>query len=63
MGLVHIWYTLTILGIYDQLVRYKVQKESYGSCPVSNIQKGHFTGSLAAKKLREHILSCTNLDF
>lgn len=46
-----------LLASEDQIVRYEVQKESYGDCPVFSFKKGHATGALAAKVLREHILS------
>jgi len=46
-----------LLATDDQLVRYDVQKKSYGNCSISSFARGHLTGSLSAGKLREHILS------
>ena len=45
-----------LLARYDRLVRFERQRESYGECPVSIIQKGHTTGALAYGQLRRHIL-------
>ena len=50
-----------LLATDDQIVRYDVQKKSYGDCSVSSFARGHLTGSLAARKLREHILSAGKL--
>ncbi len=46
-----------LLASDDQIVRYDVQKKSYGNCPVVSFAKGHATGALSAGVLREHILS------
>ncbi len=46
-----------LLASDDQIVRYEVQKKSYGKCSVASFEKGHVTGALTARKLREHILS------
>lgn len=45
-----------LLAVHDTLIRYEQQKASYGSIPVETINKGHTTGALAYKELREHIL-------
>jgi len=45
-----------LLARYDQVMRLKEQKESYGNYPVAVIEKGHFTGSLATAELRKHVL-------
>ncbi len=45
-----------LLAVHDQLVRYNLQKNSYGECPVETFDKGHTTGALAYKQLREHVL-------
>ena len=45
-----------LLARYDQVMRFEQQKESYGDRPVTVIDKGHFTGSLASAELRKHIL-------
>ncbi len=45
-----------LLARHDRLVRFERQKESYGECPVSVINKGHTTGALAYGELRRHIL-------
>ncbi len=47
-----------LLAAHDQLVRYSLQRDSYGECPVKTISKGHTTGALAYKQLRNHILGC-----
>ncbi len=47
-----------LLAVHDQLIRYEPQKASYGDCPVETLEKkGHTTGALAYKKLRNHVLS------
>ena len=45
-----------LLALHDRLVRYEIQRTSYGDCPVTTISKGHTTGALAYSDLREHIL-------
>ncbi len=45
-----------LLARHDRLIRFERQKESYGECPVAVINKGHSTGALAYKELRQHIL-------
>ncbi len=45
-----------LLAVHDTLIRYEQQKKSYGILPVETINKGHTTGALAYKVLREHIL-------
>jgi hypothetical protein len=45
-----------LLGRYDQFIEYDVQKESYAGHPVKVIEKGHVTGALNTKALRNHIL-------
>lgn len=47
---------LPLLARYDQVMRYKEQKESYGDSSVAVIERGHFTGSLASTEIRNHIL-------
>jgi len=49
-----------LLARYDQLFRYKRQKESYGEHPVFVLDKGHWTGALSSKQLRQHILTFIN---
>ncbi len=44
-----------LLAKYDQLVRHERQKESYGQTPVYTIEKGHATGAMSYRLLREHI--------
>ncbi len=46
-----------LLSAYDAIIRFDVQKASYGGLDVSVIEKGHTTGALAYQKLREHILN------
>ncbi len=45
-----------LLGRYDQFIEYDVQKKSYTGHPVKVIEKGHVTGALNTKALRNHIL-------
>ncbi len=45
-----------LLSAYDAIIRFDVQKASYGGLDVSVIEKGHTTGALAYHILREHIL-------
>jgi len=45
-----------LLAMHDQLIRFAPQKASYGEIPVEIIPKGHTTGALAYKQLREHVL-------
>ncbi|UMZ74333.1 hypothetical protein [Natranaerofaba carboxydovora] len=47
-----------LLARYDELIRYERQKDSYGGLKVTTIEKGHTTGALSYKQLREHIFSC-----
>lgn len=44
-----------LLAIQDQIIRYEVQKEAYSPYKVAEINRGHTTGFLAGKDLREHI--------
>lgn len=44
-----------LLAKYDRIVRYDVQKASYGDCPVATFDKGHVTGAIAAAAIRDHI--------
>jgi len=44
-----------LLALYDQIIRYDVQKTAYQPHPVATLAKGHTTGFLAGKSLREHI--------
>ncbi len=46
-----------LLARHDAYVEYRVQKEGYGTHPVSTIDAGHITGALRAAELREHLLS------
>jgi hypothetical protein len=46
-----------LLGKFDAIIRFDVQKASYGGLEVAVIEKGHTTGALAYRELREHILS------
>ena len=49
-----------LLAKYDQIVRFERQKESYGQIPVFTINKGHTTGALSYKQLREHLVTHLN---
>ncbi len=45
-----------LLARHDAIIRYDVQKKSYGACPVETFEKGHATGALSYKVLRNHML-------
>ncbi len=45
-----------LLAVHDRLIRFELQKASYGDLPVEEIAKGHTTGALAYKNLKEHVL-------
>lgn len=44
-----------LLARHDRIVRYPVQKDSYGNRPVVTLEKGHATGALAYGALRSHV--------
>lgn len=44
-----------LLALYDQFIRYDVQKDAYKPHSVAAIYRGHTTGFLAGKALREHV--------
>ncbi|HQA49545.1 MAG TPA: hypothetical protein PLP71_05750 [Syntrophomonadaceae bacterium] len=46
-----------LLALYDQFIVFDVQKRCYEGHPIAIIKKGHITGALASKQLRQHILS------
>ncbi len=45
-----------MLAVHDRLIRFEEQKKSYGGVRVEEIEKGHTTGALAYRDLREHVL-------
>jgi len=45
-----------LLARFDEIIRYELQKASYGNRPVVTINKGHTTGALSYEYLRQHIL-------
>jgi len=45
-----------LLGKYDRIIRFERQKQCYNEKLITVLEKGHITGALAYKKLREHIL-------
>ena len=47
-----------LLARFDRIVRYNVQRASYGDHPVATINRGHVTGALASTTLRQHVQSC-----
>ena len=49
-----------LLARYDQLFRYERQRESYDGHPVVVLDKGHWTGALSSKQLRQHIFTYIN---
>lgn len=46
-----------LLARYDQIIEYERQKQCYGERYIKVIDKGHITGTLASKDLRNHILA------
>lgn len=46
-----------LLALYDQIIRFDPQRESYGECPVEVITRGHTTGALSYALLRRHVLN------
>jgi hypothetical protein len=51
-----------LLARYDQFIRYERQRQSYGKHPVTTIEKGHVTASLAADALRTHVLNAMSVN-
>ncbi len=49
-----------LLAKHDQLFRYEKQRESYGEHPVTVLDRGHWTGALSSKQLRQHIFAYIN---
>ncbi len=45
-----------LLGRYDQIIKFERQKQCYNEHSLTVLEKGHITGALAYKQLREHIL-------
>jgi len=45
-----------LLAVHDRLICHERQKTSYGDLAVEEISKGHTTGALAYRVLREHVL-------
>lgn len=45
-----------LLATSDQIINYERQKASYGGCPVVSFNKGHTTGALSYRVLREHVM-------
>jgi pimeloyl-ACP methyl ester carboxylesterase len=50
-----------LLARYDQLFRYERQREGYDGHPVVVLDKGHWTGALSSKQLRQHIFTYIKL--
>lgn len=46
-----------LLARFDQIITFDVQKSCYKAQEIKVIDKGHITGALASKVLREHILA------
>jgi hypothetical protein len=54
-----------LLARYDRIIEYDRQRPAYERMPLSVLDKGHVTGSIATDRLREHILrvlSASNTD-
>ena len=45
-----------LLGLYDQIIRYDRQKRCYDAHRITAVEKGHISGALDFKLLRNHIL-------
>jgi hypothetical protein len=45
-----------VLARYDRIIEYDRQRPSYEGMPLSVLDRGHVTGSLATERLREHLL-------
>jgi hypothetical protein len=45
-----------LLARYDRIIEYDRQRPSYEGIPLSVLDKGHVTGSLATDRLHEHVL-------
>ena len=45
-----------LLGKYDAIIRFEVQRDSYAGLDVETIEKGHTTGALSYEALRNHML-------
>jgi len=45
-----------LLGKYDAIVRFEVQRDSYAGLVVETMEKGHTTGALSYEALRKHML-------
>ncbi len=45
-----------LLGLYDQIIRFERQKQCYDAERITVVKKGHISGALAFKQLREHVL-------
>jgi hypothetical protein len=46
----------SLLARYDRIIEYGRQHPAYERMPLSVLDKGHVTGSLATNRLREHVL-------
>ncbi|QFU83139.1 hypothetical protein [Natronorubrum aibiense] len=52
-----------LLARYDRIIEFDRQRPGYEGLPLSVLEKGHVTGSLAAGALREHVVrSLTDLE-
>lgn len=49
-----------LLARFDQIIEYERQKQCYGEHHIEVVNKGHITGAIATKELRNHILACMN---
>lgn len=49
-----------LLARYDQFIEFDRQKQCYSEKSISVIDKGHITGALSSKELRDHILARVN---
>ena len=45
-----------LLARYDRIIEYDRQRSAYEGIPLSVLDTGHVTGSLATRRLREHVL-------
>lgn len=45
-----------VLARYDRIIEFERQRACYDELPLTVLDKGHITGSLATARLREHVV-------
>lgn len=51
-----------LLGRYDRIIELDAQRSGYGALPMTVLEKGHITGSLASDALRDHVVGALPSD-